>query len=340
MNKIGLIAYANDGGVGIQTRRLAKLLNPDKILVIDSSRFSKNKTQHFEWYEDFDCTISNGFPTPEVVDKFLPGLTHLLTVENPYSIYMIWKAQQLGIKYCCQVNYEFSDNVAKPYYPVPDLFLMPSYWKLKEMKEMFGEDKVIYLPPPLDPADFKIEPLHNDTPQFLHIVGTLAYKDRNGTVELLNAIKISKGDYKITIHSQHPLPTQFIVDDQRITYRVENFENNVDIYKGFDALIFPRRYGGLSLTTNEALMSGMPVMMTDCSPNNEWLPKDWLIPVSGSEEIETKVKIDSYTVDVQSLAQKMDDWAKNCPKPEIARKLGVDNFSTAVLEPRYRTLLQ
>lgn len=337
--KLGLIAYANDGGLGVQTKRLVKLIKPDKILVIDSSRFSWNKKQHFEWYQDYNHTICDGFPTPEVVDGFLPGLTHLIDVENPYSLYMIWKAQKMGIKYYCQTNYEFLDNVAKPYYPVPDLFLMPSYWKLKEMKKMFGDDRVVYLPPPLDPKEFGHNDNDHTVPHFLHIVGTLAFKDRNGTLELLKAIKLSKGDYKITIHSQHQLPIRYIIEDPRISYRFKNFENNADIYKGFDALILPRRYGGLSLTTNEALMSGMSVMMTDCSPNNEWLPKDWLIPVSSSEEIETKVLIDSYTVDVQSLAQKMDDWSKNLPKSEIALKIAMENFSIEVLEPRYRTLL-
>ena len=45
----------------------------------------------------------------------------------------------------------FCDYLIKPELPKPDLFIMPSYWKLDEMKQRFGDDKVIYLPPPIDP---------------------------------------------------------------------------------------------------------------------------------------------------------------------------------------------
>lgn len=38
-------------------------------------------------------------------------------------------------------------------------------------------------------------------------------------------------------------------------------------------MILPRKYAGLCLPMNEALMSGLPVIMTDIEPNNVILPK-------------------------------------------------------------------
>jgi len=336
---VGLIAFANDGGIGIQTKRLYDMLKPEKVMVVDSTGFSKNKQLHLDWYPK-DSMITNGFPRNCEINEWLDGLKTVLVVENPYNFYLIHACRERGIKTIVQTNYEFCENIFAPHLPVPDLFLMPSYWYLEEMQDMFPS-RVIYLPPPIKQSSFNyVGDSQFNTPHFLHIVGTLAAGDRNGTLDLLKAIKRSKGKYKITIHSQHKLPPEYIIKDKRVTYRIKNFKNTSDIYKGFQALILPRRYGGLSLTTNEALMSGLPVMMPDISPNNRLLPKDWLVPAKKIGEIQVRATITRYGCVIKHLANKLDDWAKLVPNSFRARKLGIDNFSARKLEPRYRTLLQ
>lgn len=334
---VGLIAFANDGGLGIQTKRLYEMLKPEKVMVIDSRSFSKNKQFHEDWYPG--ATVTDGFPRNYDIAEWIKGLDTVLTVENPYNFYLIWKCRELGIKTVCQTNYEFCENLTAPWLPVPDLFLMPSYWKLSEMIERFGEDRVMYLPPPIDPDEFEWKHGGNGS-NFLHIVGTLAHEDRNGTLDLLEAVKQSKGDYSLTIHSQHKLPDEYIINDKRVTYRIKNFKKNADLYKGFNALILPRRYGGLSLTTNEALMSGLPVMMPNISPNNQSLPSSWLTPVTGFSEIQVRTTIKRYESDIKALASKIDEWAKKTPSHVVARNIGVLNFSTQTLESRYRTVLK
>ena len=56
------------------------------------------------------------------------------------------------------------------------------------------------------------------------------------------------------------------------------------MYSGFDAMVLPRRYAGLCLPMNEALMSALPVFMTNISPNNAILPPKWL---AESKQIDT-----------------------------------------------------
>ena len=107
MVKLGLIAFANKGGLAIQTQRLATMLNPDKILVIDSSEFSVNKEHDFSFFEKYDYFITKGFPKNHHRLKFIDGLTHVLTVENPYNFYLIKACGESGVKTLCQTNYEF-----------------------------------------------------------------------------------------------------------------------------------------------------------------------------------------------------------------------------------------
>ena len=345
---VGLIVFANQGGLGIQTKRLYEMLKPDKVLLIDSRKFSKNKRMNWDWYPKSITTVTDGFPNNRDVLGWIPGLKTVLTVENPYNFFLIKACRDRGIKTIVQSNYEFNENVYAPHLPIPDLFLMPSYWKLKEMEEMFGKDRVMYLPPPIDPDEFHdvFWSMTNrkfmadyQRPSFLHVVGTLAHKDRNGTLDLLRAVKRCKGKFYLTIHSQHELPPEYIIDDPKITYRIKNFKKNDDIYVGFNGLILPRRYGGLSLTTNEALMSGIPVMMTDISPNNKLLPKEWLVPVRKKASVQIRMSINTYSAYSYSLAKKIDEWAVKFPSSKIAYKLGLDNFSVANLEARYRTIL-
>lgn len=339
--KLGLIAFCNDGGLGAQTRRLYKMLGPDKVLLIDSRPFSKNNQFHPEWYPG--AQITRGFPRNYDCLEFLEGLTHVFTVENPYNFYLVRAAHERGIKVICQTNYEFCENVAAPWLPVPDLFAMPSYWKLDEMADQFGEDNVTYLPPPIDPDEFEDTRIVNmnrtGRPRFLHIAGTLAYKDRNGTLDLLAALKFSKESFELVIRSQHPLPIEYATEDLRVKFVIGNIEKNSDLYKDHDGLILPRRYGGLSLTTNEALMSGLPVMMTDISPNDKLLPFGWRVTAEKKGTLEARMPIDYYSADHQLLGERLDTWANKLPDKENAFSRGYSNFSPQRLAPQYAKVL-
>ena len=123
---------------------------------------------------------------------------------------------------------------------------------------------------------------------------------------------------------------------------MRNVENTSDLYKDFDALILPRRYAGLCLPTNEALMSGLPVIMTDISPNNQLLPKEWLVKSRKTGEFKTRTMIDIFSVDIRELAKKI-DWLVKQDLDDMkiqAFAVGYDNFSNTVLLPKYQEILK
>jgi len=344
MTKLGIIVFCNDSGLGAQTRRLTYMLKPDRILAIDSSGFSKNKVQHFDWYDGFQGYKVSGFPTNREIKVFLKNLTHVIVCENPLNFYLLTEAKKTGVKVYIQSNYEFCDHLDKNL-ELPEQFIMPSYWHVDTMKQLFGEDKVQHLAPPIDPNEFKDARNLNfarseQKKRFLHIVGTLATHDRNGTLDLLASLKHSKADFQLVIRSQHELPSEYFVNDHRVTYRISNEAEAEALYRDFDAVILPRRYGGLSLTTNEALMSGLPVIMTDISPNNQLLPKEWLVKSVKKESFYTRTEITTYSADQKKLGQKL-DWLtqQNFDTMKTqAFSIGYDNFSPTILKPKYEAL--
>lgn len=342
--KLGIVCFANNSGLGNQTRRLAYLLKPHRILVINSEGFSPNKDQHFNWYENFSGYIVNGFPTNREVKVFLKGLTHVIVCENPLNFQFFALARINGVRTYCQSNYEFCDNLNQPDLPLPDVFIMPSHWMIDEMKARFRSE-VRYLPPPIDPSDFKASRERNfkrkpDKIKLLHIVGTLAAKDRNGTLDLLNALPHTNKDFSLTIKSQHRLPSEYMVNDARVTYKIQNEPDPALLYDDFDALILPRRYGGLALTCNEALMSGLPVLMPDISPNNQLLPKEWLFKAEKTDTLQTRALIDVFSTRPEVLAAKI-DWLLDQSIEEMkidAFDLGYTTFSNTMLLPKYEDL--
>lgn len=339
--KLGLIVYGNDGGLGAQTRRLSNFLHPDKILLINSSGFSKNKAFHPEWYPADKTTITAGFPRGRDVLRFLEGLTHVFMCEDPYNPFILTAAKTLGVKTICQANFEFMQSLRDPSLPLPDTIVMPSLWKLDQTTVLYGPSRVYYLPPPVDPTEFATVREKNmdrmGKTRFLHIVGTLAAHDRNGTLDLLGALPQCSSDFELVVASQHELPEKYIVSDPRVTYSICNKLDNASLYEDFDAMILPRRYGGLSLTMIEALMSGLPVMMTKISPNDAVLPTNWLVRAEKVGEFMATSKIDIYGSSRSELAKKIDSWCEFFPDKELTQKVAFQ-FSTDFLRPDYNAL--
>ena len=351
MNNVGVFgARLDSGGLGWQTRNIVRMLKPGKILAIDSSSFNKGSIQDHTRYEGFVVTTISRWPTNRDCNWFTKqGISHIFMCETPYNLALYGYARRLGIKTYCQVNYEFLDAAVNHYIPHPDKYLMPSHWMLEEMQQKYG-DKVEYLPPPVFPSDFKNARNKNfertGRRRFLHIMGKVSSKDRNGTFSLLDALKHSKEDFELVIRCQHEIPEYMgYSDDNRITWDLRNVPDQNDMYEDFDMMMLPRRFAGLCLPMNEALVAGLPVIMTDISPNNNVLPKDWLVPSKVTDKLMTRMELDVYSADAVYLG-KMLDWFATCSTHDMnlmkmeAFDIGCSNFSADTLKPKYLELME
>lgn len=81
--RLGIIARSDNTGLGNQTRELIKMLNPDRILLIDSRSFNGNK-QHPDWYSDYQVIKTNGFPKGSEMSAFLREVDVVLSCETFY----------------------------------------------------------------------------------------------------------------------------------------------------------------------------------------------------------------------------------------------------------------
>lgn len=309
---LGLLARAENIGLGNQTWEFFRHMQPQRTMVIDLSAMNKNRT----FFGRFPgAYISRAVPRRVQCMNFIDAnnfnsrLTHLFTCETPYNYEFFEQCRRRRVVSVLQYNWEFLDYLPHPRYPRPAILASPSYWHLEEAKQRFG---AVYLPVPVNRDVLPFEK-KTQFKNFLHLAGIRVDHDRNGTIETLMAFKVLEGrDIKLTVKCQN----RAWVEEWKKEFNSSNVEiiagdceNYWDNYSGYDCLIMPRKYGGLCLPMQEALSKGMPVIMTNTCPNDKVLPKEWLVDVDRTGDFEARCKIDIYTAKVANLAQKISDFA-------------------------------
>jgi len=338
--RLGIIARCDNTGLGNQTRELVKMLNPHKILLVDSYSFNNNK-QYPHWYDGYDVIKTiKGMPRMKEVFAFLDDVDVVISCETFYHLDFVDIARKRNIKTILQYNYELFGNMVNPEWSLPDILLSPSVWNMDIVEKKFGSKcRVYHLPPPTDTSLFnnvRQNNLSKTHKRILHVAGKKAAKDRNGTNTVVEMLKHSSADYELVITTQTPL--DFITKDNRLKINKDNVRNREDLYSGYDAMVLPRRYAGLCLPMNEALISGLPVFMTNISPNNQILPDKWLIDSNKIGEFKTKSMVDVYEADAIKLGRAIDNYISDQKIDKYknnAIEIGFNNFSVESLKNKW-----
>lgn len=348
--RVGLVARADNSGLGIQTWEFHRHLHPDKTLVIDLSHIadaSDHCNKHVYLTRFPGAQVHQGLtPTPDVIEEFLDGLDVVFSAETFYTYDFLHRANHRGVKTLLQYNYEFLPYLNASSLPQPTLFAAPSLWRY------FGTmlKNKIHLPVPI--ATDRFTPL--PTPpgvahRFLHPVGRPAVYDRNGTHDLIAALDLVRSPITIVFRCQRPGYVEELLAKTDIpphlTVEVDTTApaDYWDNYQDIDAVILPRRYGGLCLPANEAIGAGVPVLMPDIDPNNRWLPADWLYPAQQDHEFQAANPVMVYHSPRSTLALHIDTFASDsglyARAVADARRLA-HHYSWDTLLPQYHAALQ
>lgn len=334
----GLIARADNRGLGIQTWEFYRHMHPEKTLVVMMNGLTPY-TEYLERYNSSEvqvATYNGGNIAEGVIDWFIKGTDVFYTAETPYDYKIFAEAKRHKVRSILHFNYEFLKYLETPKLPEPSLFIAPSPWNLHNLPFY-----VPYVPVPVDRERLPFR-LRKEAKTFLHIGGHPAMSDRNGTRLLLDAIPFIKSDIRIIIRSQKPRPISHAknVDIQVVNGDIENYW---DLYNDADVLIQPRRYGGLSLPIQEAQSCGMPVISLDVLPQKSFLPHEGLVSGWLMRHIRAQCgMVEVYTCDPRNLAKKIDDFATS---PDLVERLSheADTYASTIswahLRHRYERLM-
>jgi len=303
--KRGLICRLDNSGLGHETWDFWRNMHFDKGLGIYLPRLKQYKDRYGS------IPILADFKDASAWEDFFRGLDLVFTVESPYDQQFFHWAKYYKVKVVIKTNYEWLYKNELEYM---DTVVYPEDW--------YCPSGATILTCPVYREKIPFKP-RKKALRFVHFAGNSAGYDREGT-EL-----VKKANEMLTC-------TQIRIFDQKTS----EFPTRDEMYSSGDVLIHPRRYGGQSLKLNEAVSSGMMVVMTDMSPQNHILPADWLIPAPGRSTVTIKNEVEYSTFDPRVLADKVESLYGTdiSEQSEIANSIAKSR-SWAALRPKWEEIL-
>lgn len=267
--KLGIVARAEDRGLGIQTWEAARHLDPDRVLVVDVGAHERFGL-HLGRYPGATVVRldEKGWTLPEAETRaWLEGLDVVFTCETFYDHRFAMWARAAGVRTVIQANPEF----LRPEWDLlamADVWWNPSTWRMHAFPA--GSR---HMPVPVALERFEPRAMaRGHAPRFFHTVGKWAAGDRNGTTLLQQALRHVRVPVRMTIAAQERILRSTVRSRAHVEYRVENVPDYWRLYDGHDVLVLPRRYGGLCLPAQEAMAAGLAVLMPDAAPNVDMWP--------------------------------------------------------------------
>lgn len=311
---VGLIARAENRGLGNQTWQVAMGLRPDRVLVVDMGDLGGGFPMHVDRYTDLGLNVTvlahDKLGDVRCVGPWLEGLDVVYTAETFYAVDFPAIARDHGVATVCHLNPEFYKHGHEPLWPQPSAWWLPSPWLFDDPR-LPADATMVRTPAPygwmLRESERAPGPL-----RVLHVAGKPAMGDRNGSRGLLMALRHITADVEVTVRAQaasFPHPAR-VGRGVRYMPDLGDKPDYRTMYAGFDVLVLPRRYGGLCMPVIEAAAAGLAVVMTDCAPNGAYPAR--LVDARSVESVSTPLgQVRAFDSDPRALAAAIDELARD-----------------------------
>lgn len=283
MKNIGIVTTWQERGAAYVSKQYENILK-DNFNTFIYARGGENVSDKSKKWNGSNVTRAKKIPlpTPMAIDKadFIKWIEKneidiVLFNEQQWWPPVIW-AKEKGVMCVAYIDYYTEETV--PFFEIYDLLLCNT-------KRHFGVFRwhkgAYYLPWGTDTDLFSktnnYEFVDEDNLVFFHSSGVSP--ERKGTRELLCAFEKTTGNSKLIIHTQvdilKKLPTlDQLVNSLIASKRLEIINKTVTapgLYHLGDVYVYPSRLDGIGLTIAEAIASGLPVIVPDCPPMNEFV---------------------------------------------------------------------
>lgn len=298
--RVGVVTPGTDRGLGIQSWEAARNLDASVLLVETKDPSAPTHPERFpgatvaRWAAGLD---------PRVVIPWLRTVDVVYAAETFYDPRFTKWARANDTRTVLHANPEFWTGADRP-----DLLWTATPWRRDAMP---AGTEVVPFPVAVDRFRFDDGfARYDDRTRWVHVAGKRALADRNGTDTLMQALPLLKEPCHVTIYVQHGERPQIPVVPPHVRVHVSPVvpANYWDLYRNQDALVLPRRYGGLCLPAQEACAAGLAVLMPDLRPNGMWpgprVPAEFLRKVTMPCG-----RVPVYDVKPSLLAAAMDELA-------------------------------
>lgn len=344
MRRLGVLGRADETGIAAQSLAVAQHLHPVAALVLDLSPGDRGRGQFdpARWHgalHHHGAVWVDDFPFCDEALAWLVGACDVIfAVEGPPPGRDDFP--EMCAMYGVELVYHANPELwRESYRSATTRVTLPTSWH----RERFPDASV--LPMPVDRRRFPFT-LRTEATTFLH-VSAPAFHDRNGTALVLECLRFVTEPVTVIFHG---LPGYAAGEEQignvRCVYQPCVADNRRVYPDAADVLVLPRRYGGQSLTVNEAASLGIPCLTLDLPPLNA-RPGVVTVPpqapyevgmIGGPEVVwscqpeQLAAKIDELATQpeqVESLSSAANIWAQehswDTLKPLWIKTLGLDD---------------
>lgn len=329
---LSCLVRSDDGGLGALTWEFWRHMWPARTLVVMTNHRSRGRSDISRFMShsfDQQTRFTPGGPTSEDIDWLLTDAQVVYTAETWYSTALPQIAAARGVRTVLHAMPEMDGKEQA------DLTLIPTEWRHETMPH------TVVLPVPIATDRFTTQPREQLTT--LYHVASAAMCDRNGLDIVLATMAHVRSPIKLVIRAPgQPGPT--VIGPVRIEWLPHHHGPYFEAWpEGIDALIMPRRFGGLCLPVQEAWAQGIPALMTDLDPQRNWISPDALVPAYISELAHMKGgTIEVHDSDPRAWAQRIDDLAADPDRfqrlSDQARRLS-DGLAWHTWTDRYQEIL-
>lgn len=310
---IGTTGYATNQGIGILLKQFHEHGLITHVGIKRHPRF-----ENHNWYKHY--------PEPRW-RELVEAVDLMLFIEKPFDWGLLNYCHSIGVPTVIMPMYEC---VPEPLPVNPTALLFPSLMEKQFYSHYTLPSK--HIPIPVE-VPWRQRVLAQ---RFVHNAGHIGMKGRNGTGQLVDAMKLVKTPVQLTLRSQVDIP--WTLPDN---IKLEGPAPYKSLWREGDVFVFPDKFGGLSLPLQEAHAAGMLVLATDRFPTNEYLPGAPLIPPLSIYKDHCKGAYRYSTIDMCSLsprdiAETIDYWyEKDISEYSRQGKHYAEANSWEVLLPKY-----
>ncbi len=294
--KVGVVSPLTDRGLGIQSYEAARNLDASVLFVETNDPSAPSHPERcpdarrVRWSQGLD---------PKAVRNWLSTVDVVYAAETFYDPRLPKWATAQGVTTVLHANPEFWTGAQDPTY----------LWSATDWRRDVMPERTEVVPFPVAVDRFTPAVPHDGPCRWVHVAGKRALADRNGTDTLVNALHLLTEPCTVRIVVQHGEVPDLRNVPPHIT--VEFSPPPADywrLYDDADALVLPRRYGGLCLPVQEACAAGLAVVMSDLIPNRLW-PGPRVHAEFWRKVTMPCGRVPVYDVSPRALAQAMDAFA-------------------------------
>lgn len=335
--RLGIIARYDEGGLGTQTWEYARHLQPAALLMLDvpPGRGEPDESRYEGLAEQFFwSTFPLGPDDGGIWRRFALACDVVLTAETYYWDEFPYVCADSGTKLVVHANPELWPFHASQTRP-PFTTWVPTDWMTKKL----GHPEVVPVPVDRERCEWR----HVETVRTMLHVSAPAFHDRNGTNLVKDALPHCRTSFTLQVAGPD-IPSDPVQIGNVTVQGIGSVRDYWTIYDDADALVLPRRYGGLCLPMQEAASCGLPIISLRLPPQRAWLHDPLLIQ---EQMVTPRVRmkggpVNVWGCDARLLAAAMDALVAgdHVEAGGDASDRWAESIDWKVWETRYRQMLE